>query len=229
MSAFEDASSEAGRLPASQQGRHPIRDFIELIIGYGLIVAVIWTPRPLQRWLYFGAIAWFLFAMVISFPGWRAMGFSVVGFWRSLWVVGLAVALGVAATMLASGLHTLHHPGSPVQWVKAFAGYTVWALTQQFLLQGYFLIRLLRIMPSKTWAVITAGTVFALAHLPNPILTLAITIPATVHHNMRVGLGYLTYSPPRHIHLSQIDQRLSTQEWVRAEAPTRRWSRQARP
>jgi len=262
MCVFVDASSEAGRLPVSQQERHPARDLIELVVGYGLIVAVIWTPRPLQRWLYFAAIAWFLFAMLVSFPGWRAMGCSFAGFWRSLWVVVLAVALGVAASALASNYHTLHHPGSPLQWIRAFGGYTVWALAQQFLLQGYFLIRLLRIMPSKTWAAITAGTVFALAHLPNPILTpvtllwglaacfvflkfrniyslaiahaifgisIAITVPGPVHHNMRVGLGYLTYSPPHHIHLSQIDQNVSTDAWAIAEAPTRRWSRQARP
>jgi hypothetical protein len=255
MSAFVSASSEAVPDAASQQSRSPIRDCIELLIGYGLIVSVIWTPRPMQRWLYFGAIAWFLLTTVISFPGLRAMGFRFAGFWRSLWVVGIAIAIGVAAALLASSLHTLHHPGSPIKWVKAFGGYTIWALTQQFLLQGYFLIRLLRIMPSKTWAVITAGTVFALAHLPNPILTpvtllwglvacfvflkfrniyplaiahaifgicVAITVPATVHHNMRVGLGYLTYTPPRHLHLSQIDHKVSTVAWVTADAPTLR-------
>jgi membrane protease YdiL (CAAX protease family) len=215
----------------------------------------VWTPQPAQRWIYFGAIAWFLLSIVVTFPGWSALGCRITGFWRSLWVVGIAAVLGIFATMLASNLHTLHHPGPPIQWVRAFGGYTIWALTQQFLLQGYFLIRLLRIMPSKAWAILTAGTVFALVHLPNPILTpvtllwglvacfvfvkfrniyplaiahaifgicVAITIPASMHHNMRVGLGYLTYSPPEHLHLSQADQRVSTDAWVIAEAPTRR-------
>jgi hypothetical protein len=183
------------------------------------------------------------------------MGCSIAGFWRSFWIVGIAVVLGVSATLLARNLHTLHHPGAPIQWVRAFGGYTIWALTQQLLLQGYFLIRLLRIIPSKALAVTTAGTVFALIHLPNPVLTpvtllwglaacfvflkfrniyplaiahaifgicVAITIPASVHHNMRVGLGYLTYSPPKRIHLSQIDQKVSTHVWVNADAPTRR-------
>ncbi len=262
MNTFVNASSEAECAVAPAQSRRPVRDFVELIVGYGLITAVIWTPRPMQRWLYFGTIAWFLVSIVVTFPGWRAMGCSIAGFWRSLWVVGIAAAVGVAATMLASNLHTLHHPGSPIQWVRAFAGYTIWALAQQLLLQGYFLIRLLRIMPSKVWAVATAGIVFALIHLPNPILTpvtllwglvacfvflkfrniyplaiahaifgicVAITIPATVHHNMRVGLGYLKYTPPQHIHLSQIDQSVSTEAWVMADAPTRRSARQALP
>jgi len=240
-----DFSPEACRPAASWQTRQTITDSVELLVGYGLISAVVWTPGPMRSWLYFGAIAWFLVSIFVSFPGWGEMGCSVAGFWRSLWIVGVALSLGTVAAMLAGNLHTLHHPGPPIQWVKAFGGYTIWALAQQFLLQGYFLIRLLRILPSKTWAVITAGSVFALIHLPNPVLTpvtllwglvacfvflrfrniyslaiahaifgicIAITIPASVHHNMRVGLGYLTYSPPRHLHLSQIDQRVSTDE-----------------
>jgi hypothetical protein len=226
-----------------------------LLIGYGLILAVIWTPRPLQRWLYFGAIAWFVLSISFSFPGWKAMGFSISGFWRSSWVVGVAALLATSATLIASNLHTLHHPSGPLAWVRTFGGYTVWALTQQFLLQGYFLIRLHRLIANAMWAAVTAASVFALAHLPNPILTpvtliwgltacfvflkfrniyplaiahaifgicLAITIPGTVIHNMRVGLGYLSYRPPSRLHLSQRDQRVSTVEWVTAEAPIRR-------
>jgi hypothetical protein len=28
---------------------NPIRDLVELILGYGLIVGIIWTPEHLQR------------------------------------------------------------------------------------------------------------------------------------------------------------------------------------
>jgi membrane protease YdiL (CAAX protease family) len=158
------------------------------------------------------------------------------------------------ATFFASNLHTLHHPGAPTEWVKTFAGYTLWALTQQLLLQGYFLARLLRIVPRPNQAAILSASVFALAHLPNPILTpltliwgltaclvfirsrnvyplaiahaifgicVAITIPANVLHNMRVGLGYIRFRP-QPLHLSQSDHVVSTDAWVIAEAPTRR-------
>jgi membrane protease YdiL (CAAX protease family) len=42
---------------------------------------------------------------------------------------------------------------------------------QQFLLQSYFLLRLLRLLPGKVGPILVATGIFALAHLPNPILT----------------------------------------------------------
>lgn len=226
----------------------------ELFIGYSLILAVIWTPRPLQHWLYYIALGWFIVSIILSFEGWKAMGCSLAGFWRSSWVVGVALLIAAVATFFASTLHTLHHPGGPTNWVKAFAGYTLWALTQQLLLQGYFLARLLRILPNANFAASITAIVFALAHLPNPILTpltliwgltaclvfvrsrnvyplaiahaifgvcVAVTIPASLLHNMRVGLGYINYRP-QPLHLSHNDHVASTEAWVIAEAPTRR-------
>jgi hypothetical protein len=97
---------------------------------------------------------------------------------------------------------------------------------QQFLLQSYFLLRLLRLLPGKVIPVLIAAGIFSLAHLPNPILTpitllwgivacalflryrniyalgvahgimglcVAVTVPNSLHHHMRVGLGYLRY------------------------------------
>jgi membrane protease YdiL (CAAX protease family) len=42
---------------------------------------------------------------------------------------------------------------------------------QQFLLQDYFLPRLLRLMRGPVAAALAASVMFSLAHLPNPILT----------------------------------------------------------
>ena len=61
----------------------------------------------------------------------------------------------------------------------------------------------------------------ALAHAIFGI-SIAITIPGPVDHNMRVGLGFLTYRPPRPVQRSQIDQTVSTVAWVMADEPTRR-------
>jgi hypothetical protein len=250
-----DESPTGVACAAEKSPRRRAWDVTELLIGYGLVLTVLWTPRPLQHWLYFLALAWFIFSIVVSFDGWKSLGCSMAGFWRSSWVIGVALLLAMIAMYLASSLHTLHHPGGqPVQWLKSFGGYTVWALMQQLLLQGYFLTRLLRIVPNATLAAFLTASIFAIAHLPNPILApltliwgltaclifirsrnvyplaiahailgicIAITIPGPMLHNMRVGLGYMRYQPPK-LHLSQRDHVVSTAAWVNAEEPTRR-------
>ena len=233
----EDSVRNVDRLRASSE------DICELIIGYVLIVAVIWTPQPFQRWLYFAAIAWFALSIISTFPGWKTMGCCISGLWRSLWVIAAAMLIAAAATALAINLHTLHHPGTPADWIQTFGGYTIWALAQQFLLQGYFLVRLVRVFSSPKAAAIVAAIVFAIAHLPNPILTpitllwgfvaclvflrsrnifplaiahaicgicLAVTIPASMLHNMRVGLGYIDYQAPHQLRLSHVDSSART-------------------
>ena len=60
-------------------------------------------------------------------------------------------------------------------------------------------------------------------------LCIAVTVPNSLHRHMRVGLGYLRYHPRgqyRRIastgHRNQIDQSVSTEACVIADAPTRR-------
>jgi hypothetical protein len=205
------------------------RPLLELCIGYGLILATIWTLRPLQQWLYFTSIVWIVVSTWFAFPGWAAMGFRRAGFLASLWVVFAALVLSAVSVTVAGRLHTLRHPTSLRGWVLTFGGYTLWSFAQQFLMQGYFLFRLLRLIPRREGAALAAAGIFAAAHLPNPILTpmtliwgicacfvflrgrnvyplaaahailgitIAITVPGPVVHNMRVGIGYLRYRAP---------------------------------
>ena len=148
------------------EAAHRVGYLANSLVGYGLILAVIWTPKPLQHWLYFIALGWFIVSIFVSFEGWKAMGCCVAGFWRSSWVVGVAMIMAAVATFFAGSLHTLHHPSGPVQWVRTFGGYTVWALTQQLLLQGYFLARLLRIVPQPNVAALPAATSLRLRTCP---------------------------------------------------------------
>lgn len=147
------------------------RPLLELAAGYGLILATIWTPRPYQQGLYAIAVAWIALTSIISFPGWEAMGFRRGGFLASLWVVFAAVIVTACAVIVAIRLDTLRHPVSTRTWIMTFGGYTVWSFVQQFLLQGYFLFRLLRLLPRRESAAVAAAAMFAAAHLPNPILT----------------------------------------------------------
>jgi membrane protease YdiL (CAAX protease family) len=206
------------------------RSLIELSVGYALILAVIWTPRPWQQRIYFAAAIFIIAAAWLAFPGRKEMGLRFANLARSSWIVGAALLVSLLSVLAARQIHTVLLPNGPVQFFQRYTGYIVFAFMQQALLQDFFLLRLLRLIRSPRSAALAAAAIFSIAHLPNPILvvatfawglaacllflhyrnlyplalahailgiTIAMTIPGPVTHNMRVGLGYLTYSPHR--------------------------------
>ena len=127
------------------------RDLFEISVGYALILLVIWTPAPWQRPLYWVAAAFILAVSWRSFDGWPAMGLRWTNFLSSLWIVGLGHSgAAVAAVMIAARFgHTLRPWHGPVELIRRFWGYAIWAFLQQFLLQIFFLRRFLRLLSSK--------------------------------------------------------------------------------
>ncbi|MGO8759555.1 MAG: type II CAAX prenyl endopeptidase Rce1 family protein [Terracidiphilus sp.] len=234
MDGAADSARGKGQ-PGSERSR--LRDWTEIGVAYGLILAVEWTPRPLQRAMWVVAAVGIAAIFLSSPDRWAAMGLRRANLGRSMWIVGAALALAGAAIAIAAGMHTLPEPEGPLEFVRTYAGYAVWTCVQQFLLQGFFLLRFLRVIPGERWAALAAAAMFAAAHAPNPVLmpatllwgaaacllflryrnliplmmahailgiTMAITIPGPVDHNMRVGLGYLTYRP--HMHAQHADR-----------------------
>lgn len=216
--------------------RSRLRDPLELVTAYALILVVIWTPRPLQRYLWWLAAAGVLVIAVRSFEGFAALGLRTTNFLRSSWVVGAALLVNAIAVFVATKFNTLHlPPGGVVGFLKNYWAYSLWALVQQYLLQGFFLARFLRLLKGPKAAALAAALAFSIAHLPSPLLTsvtliwgfaacllflryrnlyslalahailgitISMTVPGPIDHNMRVGLGYLTYhrhtrNPPR--------------------------------
>jgi hypothetical protein len=202
------------------------RDLFELTLGYALILATVWTVNPTQRILYWLAFAWIAGTTWARRDDWPSLGLGRKGLLQSLWIVGVVLVLSAIAVVIAARTHTLHPLHGPTPILLHGWGYIVWSLMQQFLLQSYFLLRLLRLLPGKIAPVVTAAAIFALAHLPNPILTpltlvwgliactlflryrniyalglahgimglcIAVTVPNSLHHHMRVGRGYLRY------------------------------------
>ena len=146
------------------------RDLAELAIGYGLILATIWTPNPTQRILYWTAFAWIATTAFLRRKETAPNGLGLRGLLPSLWIAALATAIFLAAIALAEHLHTLHPLYGPLPVVVHIAGYALWALMQQFILQVYVLLRLLRLGMKRNSAVALAAALFAIAHIPNPVL-----------------------------------------------------------
>ena len=202
------------------------RDLLELSGIYALILVVIWTPRPWQAILWAIAAAIMIYIAWLSFEGLRPMGLCTANLVRSLWAVAFAMGVAGIAVELAIRMHTLHIPETLGLCLRKYGLYVIWAAVQQIILQWFFLSRARRLLPDATSAAALTAGLFAVAHLPNPVLTLitlvfglasclfflhyrnlvplaiahailgisiGITVPAAIDHNMRVGIGYLTY------------------------------------
>jgi membrane protease YdiL (CAAX protease family) len=237
------------------------RPIFEVAFTFALIIFALWIPRPMQDWVSLVAFLWIFGSTMMVRENRARVELGLDGFGRSLWVIGSALALGAIEIVIARHEQTLHEPFSTGALSLRIWGYVIWSFLQQFILQNYFLVRLLRVF-RPGWAIVISASLFALAHVPNPLLTFAtliwgllacalflryrdiyslgfahalfgltltICIPASIHHNMRVGLGYLRYHPKEHNQRSQIPHRVSTEAWVMAEAATRRSALQARP
>jgi membrane protease YdiL (CAAX protease family) len=152
---------------------HPrLRDFLEVALGYGLVLAVIWTPMPTQRLLYWLAVICIVGLTVLQRDTWRSLGLAPTGAWRATWIVVGAFALAAVAVVIAKLLGTFHPLPRSGNFPLNFrmGGYLVWSFLQEFMLQIYVLTRLLRLLPRRSVAIATAALLFAVAHIPNPVL-----------------------------------------------------------
>src|ERR1700683_508147 len=152
---------------------HPsrTRDLVELILGYGVIIGVIWTPERLQRIFSPMVLVLTLLVVLARRQSRDELGTGWRGLVPSLWIVPAAIALAAVSMFVAAKIGTLH-PLYKADFAHV-SGYVLWTIYQQFLLQDYFMDRLLRLVSSDAAAITLAGALFAAAHLPNLALTAA--------------------------------------------------------
>jgi len=147
------------------------RDLIELILGYGLIVGIIWTPEHLQRMLSPIALVLTLLVVLARRQSRDELGLGWRGLIPSLWILPAAIGFAAVSAFVAAKIGTLH-PLYKADFAH-ISGYVLWTIYQQFLLQDFFMDRVLRLLSNESAAVTLAGTLFAAAHLPNLVLTAA--------------------------------------------------------
>ncbi len=189
------------------------RDGTELVLGYGLIVSIIWMPEFPQRILSPVALVLTLSIVLARRPTLSDLGLGVRGLASSLWILPAAILLAVAGVLAAKHIGTLH-PLYKSDF-KHVTGYVLWTLYQQFLLNDYFMPRLTRIFDSENAAIGLTAILFAAAHLPNLPLTAATLLWGGIscilfrrHHNLYalglaqalLGLSFAVCFPNSMIH-----------------------------
>lgn len=145
------------------------RDVVELILGYGLILFILWMPDFPQRILSPVALVFTLAIVLARRPDLDGLGLGRRGLVSSFWILPAAFAFAAASVLAAKHFGTLHtlYAGD----LKHIAGYILWTIYQQFLLNDYIMPRLTRILRNESAAVSAAAVLFASAHLPNLWLT----------------------------------------------------------
>jgi membrane protease YdiL (CAAX protease family) len=200
--------------------------WFQLITAYVFMECTLWSSRlALQnKWFFVTALTIVAF-VAVDRPSLQRMGLGLPSGLGASLILAVSFATAVILVFAVRGAGG-QIPANPT-WPNLHLAwqYVIWALMQEFILQSFFFTRCEELFGSST-AVWVAGTLFAAAHLPSPILTtftlvgglffcemfrryrsiypigivhavlgltVAMTMPDSVLHHMRVGIGYLRY------------------------------------
>jgi membrane protease YdiL (CAAX protease family) len=152
--------------------RDPRLGFLEPALVLCLIILYIWWLREGHQWWAFA-----IFALILISHYWHGespqdLGFSTANF-RDCFTIFSPALLFVALLLLGTGilLDTLR-PLYLERAIVGFISYCCWGLFQQYLLNAYFVNRLLPSATNTTEAAALGAGCFACAHTPNWFLML---------------------------------------------------------
>ena len=159
---------QSPRRSSAQVEAHFRRDLLEIAIVFACIIIAIWSP-PGKVNSIFSIVA---SACVVAFAIAGRWGASELGLTRPLSGVGPILLTGAILCGLIAFLGLplrFAGPGWGVPLTRSWQ-YGIWALEQEFILQSIFFLRLEPMVGSRR-AVFAAATLFAVAHIPSPVLT----------------------------------------------------------
>lgn len=220
-------ATDSTHLSASSLRFSSRTNYVELwpvCLIFGLIIVAVWMPPGPSLAL----TAILMMAGVLIFSLRSGYTAKELGLTRPFANAGLIVVAGIslAGLIVVSGHYWTRVAGAavPVPPHRAWQ-YVIWALIQEFILQSFFFVRFEAVFGGKKSVWIASG-LFAVAHIPNPLLTplsflgallfcemfrryrnlfplgvihallgltIAASLPDSLLHHMRVGIGYLMY------------------------------------
>jgi membrane protease YdiL (CAAX protease family) len=144
--------------------------WLQLTVGYAFLEAALWSdPGPAAVFCSLLTVVTVLLFAFDRHYSRQEMGLGIPSLDSIRWTFSLgllaAALLPLAATL--TGANALPTHAMPL---RTAVQYSLWAFVQQFILQSFFFVRLETLLGSRK-AVFATTALFALAHLPNTILT----------------------------------------------------------
>ncbi len=158
----------------------------QIIVAFLFLEFAIWAPTPetRNRWAAIAAITILILVLTDVLidrsprSSLQRLGLGLPKMFGASVVLGIGLATVACMVILVSwaGGQILANPA----WLpnlRSAWGYVIWAMLQEFILQSFFFNRFEALYGSSA-AVWMASSLFAAAHLPNPVLTTATLIGA---------------------------------------------------
>lgn len=147
---------------------------VAIVVAYVLIEIALWTRGRTQLAWSLVAGFWIIWATFRRQRRTaRELGLTGRGFARSAWIIPVSVLACALMFVVSWRLGTLHDLYGPNPVLYHSAGYLVWAVEQEFILQSFFYLNLEDLLGNRLSAAVAATALFASAHIPNPVLVAA--------------------------------------------------------
>jgi hypothetical protein len=165
---FFSAESMDSRLSGGRVDAHYWRDLLEIAVVFACILIAVWTAQGRTNAFFSIAAA----ASVVAFAIAGRWGARDLGLTRPLSGLGFILAAGAvlcgAIALIGIPLR-LAGAGDTLPLSRSWQ-YGFWALQQEFILQSIFFLRLEAMLGARR-AVRATASLFAIAHIPSPVLT----------------------------------------------------------
>jgi membrane protease YdiL (CAAX protease family) len=168
---FSPAVQAAERSRSSFLNRGDAVPLLQAGIGFALIMATVWTQRITQRRLFWISAAYFLVWTLVA--AWKRLrsGWKPPSLKLSATLIFAAILLAAAMLVVAWAAGTLHGLFGTRAPLRHASSYLLWAIIQQIIQQTFFLPRFEQLTHRGLYASLIAAGLFAVAHIPNPVLT----------------------------------------------------------
>jgi hypothetical protein len=172
-------NAEVGSIPQAMNSAVAVWEIASIVLTFGIGEWVVFAFAPGSRWLLVVPVLCALTLAVYSHrqrrESLRMIGWRLDNFAQALRRLAVPTLVGVIILLSIGWTKGSLHFDRGNLWSWAF-GLLIWATAQQYFLQGFINRRAQIVFGKGRTSIIIVGLLFAILHLPNPVLSLATLI-----------------------------------------------------